>query len=241
MGCEYSVPVAIARDFEYVHPQSPHLLDDSIRPAQLSGQIYHLKMKEKNGLRTMRDSFGVQYASSGVPFEASLSSGGGGCFARTRMILQNNKNGKPIATLIQMLSRSSFKIYVFKPSYQGQVPSKHRSDDGKPLFTWAEVKQESLSMQYIMKESDDTVYVADRVGRVHGPKQFKFSRNGKTCASMQLDPGPNMFSRQVWDIKIAPGIDPCRILCFIAIVEALIEQEESSARAAAMVAAASSV
>lgn len=175
---------------------------------------------------------GVYHASSGVPFQAILRSGGGGVFrARNRMILQNNKHGETIGTMIQMRSRTSFKIYGFQPLYQGQSPSEQPSDDGRPLFTWAEVRKRGFSMQYVMKATDGPVYVADRVGTVFGPMQFKLQRDGKTCASMQLDPGPRIFSRKVWDIKIAPGIDPCLILCFVAIVEALKEQDSNSAAA----------
>ena len=226
--------MATAKDFQYVHPQSPHLLDDSIRPVPDPGQAYHLTMNEKFWSRRAQDAVNVQYAAGGEPFEANLKRDGGLFSGSKRMILQS-KNGKPIAILLRnwtMLS-SKFKLYAFKPSYQGQVPSKHRSDDGKPLFTWAEVLHPPFSMQYIMKESDGTVYVADRVGRVCGPKQFKLKRNGKTCASIQLDPGPHMFSKKVWDIKIAPGIDPCRILCFIAIIEAIIEASRRAAVAGA--------
>jgi len=234
MGCEHSTPMVTVQDFQYVHPQSLNFLDDTIRPAKDPGQAYHLTMNEKIWSRRAQDAVNVQYAVGGEPFEANLRREGG-LFSGTKKMILQNKNGETIAILLRnwTVLPSKFIIYAFKPLYQGQVPSNHRSDDGRPIFAWAKVLRPPFSMQYIMKASDGTVFVADRVGRVCGPKQFKLKRNGKTCASMQLDPGPNMFSKKVWDIKIAPGIDPSLILCFIAIIQAIIEARRRAAAAGA--------
>ena len=51
--------MVVARDFQYVHPQPLHRLDDRIHLAQHSGQTYHLKNERKKWLWT-QDSFGMK-------------------------------------------------------------------------------------------------------------------------------------------------------------------------------------
>lgn len=142
------------------------------------------------------------------------------------MTLLRNNDGAPIAILLKMWGRAAltFKVYALKPLYRGQRYSGQRSDDGRPLFTWAGVVHPPFSLQYVMQTGDGTLYVADRVGLVLGPMEFKLKRNGVTCAMMQLESNLQMFDGNVWGIKIAPGIDPCLIICFTAIVDAIIEE-----------------
>lgn len=226
MGCEYSVPIATADDFQYVHPKPPLLLADNIQPAPLPGQVFHLKMKRKIWRTWTKDSFGVRYAIDGRPFEANVK--GALWSVRDRMTLRHYLTGEPIAVLLKMFGRweRTFKVYSFRPLFLGQVPSNQQSDDGRPLYTWGEVIDSAYSVQYRMTTLDGAVYIADRVGAVLGPLQMKLTRNGRTAAMVGHESMFTGFYGPVWDIQIAPGIDPCMILCFTAIVDELIELQE---------------
>jgi len=229
MGCEHSVPVATADDFQYVHPMPAMLLDNTIYPGQAPGQLYHLKMQRNLWrLPLSTDSFGVRYT-DGRPFEANVE---GVTFSfRNKMILRNSRF-EPIGVMIKQWGRfeKTFKIFGFKPFYVGQPPSGEFHDDGRPLFTWAECVDKAFSVRYTMRTGDGATFVADRVGKVMGKMQMKLSRDGRACAMIVHEPNFLSFRGPVWDLQIAPGIDPCMIICFTAIVDEILAIEEEERR-----------
>lgn len=215
MGCEHSVPVATANDFQYVHSKPYALIDDQIVPGDQPGQIYHLKMRRK--IWTFTGSSAISY-SDGSPFPLKVK--GTIWSMRSKMMLRDAW-GNDVGVMMKIFSRweKTFKVYGFKPLYPGQAPS-NQTHEGRTLFTWAEVTDKAFSLRYVMTSGRDT-YVADAVGPVLGLSQFKLSRNGKACAMIRCD---SMWLDGYWDLQIGPGVDPCLILAFSAIVDEIVEE-----------------
>ena len=63
----------------------------------------------------------------------------------------------------------------------------------------------------------------DGVGKVFSAKrQMRLSRNDKPCAHM-IEKNLGIFKGNQWDIKIAPGIDPCLIVAFMVSSKILVK------------------
>lgn len=236
MGCEHSVPIATAEDFQVVHPMPAILLEDSIFPGQVPGAMYHLKMNRNLWRRTYDSTSSAISYTDGRPFEARVhgvvNTVGIWPFSFTtrRLILQNSRL-ESIAVMMHSRDRleMTFKLMSFKPFYYGQPPSGQVYDDGRALFPWAEVISRFGSLQFTMRTGDGTTYVADRVGKVLGQRQMKLSRNGLPCAMLREEDTYSFTKPAVWDLQIGAGIDPCMILCFAAVIDEIdeIEREEN--------------
>jgi hypothetical protein len=141
------------------------------------------------------------------------------------MIIQN-KDGKATGGMLKKLVRlrsSTFKICGFEPYTQGQKPSEQKLHEGRQLYSWAEVVNKIFSMQTEMTMVDSTIYIADRVGGFIGPQKLRLTRNGQVCASMKQQRVFADFTGSTWDLIVGPGIDPCLMIAFIAIVDEIKE------------------
>lgn len=63
--------------------------------------------------------------------------------------------------------------------------------------------------------ADGTIYISDRIGSVFGVN-LAVTRNGQFCATMKEK--LKTFKPKVWNVVVGPGIDPCLMIAFIAIV-----------------------
>lgn len=221
MGCEHSVPVATADDFQYVHSKPPALFHDGVSPGNKPGELYRLKMKRK--IWSFTGSSAITY-DDGRPFPLKVQ---GTAWSMRKKTILRDTEGRDVGVMMKMFCRreKTFKVYGFKPLYPAQAPS-NQSHEGRRLFTWAEVTDKAYSLRYVMSSGRDT-YVADREGPAFGLKQYKLSRNGKVCATVQRD---SHWMSCYWDIEIGPGVDPCLILAFAAVVDEINEERRRKKR-----------
>lgn len=198
--------VVTPSDFNHVHESPKRLLCESVQPGSLAKQVYHLKMAKQ--IRTQHDVPTVVYASDEAPFAVSIK-GQGGTFVKNKMFLKSREDNTVIAVMIHD-GNLKFKIYSFQPQHEGQVPSKERQN-GQELYVWAKVESAGFE-QVCMWVQNDATYVAEG----DGIRGMQVRRGRKTCATVRS-------TSHFWDVTIGPGIDPSLFVCFLAIVDEMIQ------------------
>jgi hypothetical protein len=106
----------------------------------------------------------------------------------------------------------SFTPYNAKQTSCGE----HR---GRSLFEWAVVAKRSESAQFTMTTAPDGIcHATDYFGPVlYGPLKLVLKQKGLVCASLVEAPK--------WKCRVSPGIDPAMIVCFVACIDKLRENE----------------
>lgn len=221
---QHSTPIPTAKDYAYVHHVNGPLFTDEIVPSSQPGQVYRLKMKEKLWSSWSGDSYGIRY-SDGTPFEADIK---GQMFTfRDRMVLRDSK-GAVIGVMLKMFFRwqETFKIYGFRPFVEGQAASDQRYNN-RVLYPWAEIAEQFMSVQRVMTMADGTKYVADQVVGFLAPQNMRLTCSGNVCAGAKQSNWAADFGGKSWEITVGPGIDPCLICCFIAVVDEMKENRRN--------------
>ncbi|GAX09351.1 hypothetical protein FisN_6Lh278 [Fistulifera solaris] len=220
----HSTPFPTLRDYEYVHNVTGPIFTDRVMPSSEPQHIYRLRMREKMWTSWSGDSYGIQYR-DGTPFEVDIK--GQVLTLRDRMILRDSK-GNVVGVMLRMFLRlqQTFKIYGLRPFKDSQAPS-DQMFEGKALYTWAEVVEKFMSVQRIMTMADGTRYVADQVGSFLGPQHLRLTYNGRVCASARQLNWAADFGGTSWDLTIGPGVDPCLICCFIAVIDEMKENRKN--------------
>lgn len=202
--------VVTPSDFNHVHESPKRLLCESIKPGSLAKQVYHLKMAKQIRTRQHDVPSTVVYASDQAPFAVSIKGGQKGLFAKNnKMFLTKNEDNSVIAVMIHD-GNLKFKIYSFQPQHEGQVPSKERQN-GQDLYLWAKVESVGFE-QVCMWVQNDATYVAEG----DGIRGMQVRRARKTCATVRS-------KIHFWDVTIGPGIDPSLFVCFLAIIDEMIQ------------------
>lgn len=217
----HSTPIPTDEDLNYVHPSPKKVLCHDL-PAD---KYYHLIMKEKLWSSWSSDSFGVYYGGTEKkPFEVDVK--GKTLSLRDRMVLRVTETDTPVAVILRMHLKleTTFKIYGFVPYEEGQPPSENQKHEDHPLYEWAECKDKFFSVRKTMTMFDGVSYVMDGVGKVIAAhRQMRIARDGKPCVYMR-EHNLGFFTGNQWEIKIGPGIDPCIIIAFAAIMDEMNEQ-----------------
>ncbi|KAI2489376.1 LURP-one-related [Fragilaria crotonensis] len=132
-------------------------------------------------------------------------------------------NGNVIAVCMRKFEfmGETFKIYTPSPALPGQFPSQQKHF-GKSLYTYCQVKRSPMSYQQevYMEGENSAAYVISRSGGLW-PKTRTVRKNGKVAALMQGGTWESGFNS--YKITINPGIDPCLIVCFCAVCDAMDE------------------
>ena len=221
---KHSTPVPTDAELNFVHPSPAVLLHPNV-PAD---KFYNLVMKEKLWRSWSGDSFGVKYLQDDKevkPFEVDVK--GVALTLRDKMILMDSQSKTPIAIMYKMFLKweTTFKIYTFTANTPNQAPSKQKHE-GRDLYEWAECKDKFFSVRKTMKTVDGVEYVMDGVGKVFAAKrQMRITRDGKPCMHA-LEKTLGIFTGNQWEIKIGPGIDPCLMIAFMAIMDEMNEEKE---------------
>lgn len=214
---KHSTPVPTDAELSFQHAPPLKLLHPDV-PAD---KMYHLVMKEKLWASWSGDTFGVCYFGDQKPFEADVK--GKVMTIRDKMILRN-QNGEELAILLKMHFKweTTFKIYGYTPYVEGQAPSENQTYDDKPLYEWAKCKDKFFSIRKTMTMADGVEYVTDGVGPMMDLRQIRITRNGLPCVHMK-EINMGIFTGNQWEIIIGPGIDPCLIVAFAAIMDEMNE------------------
>jgi hypothetical protein len=219
----HSTPIPTDSDLNDVHPSPKKTLCQDL-PAD---KYYHLIMKEKLWKSWSQDSFGIYYAGDEKkPFEVDVK--GKALSWRDRMVLRMPNTQTPVAVILKMHLKweTTFKIYSFVPYEEGQLASENQDHEGHPLYEWAECKDKFFSVRKTMTMFDGVKYVMDGVGKVIAThRQVRIARDDKPCVHMK-EINLGIFTGNQWEIKIGPGIDPCIIIAFAAIMDEMNEDQK---------------
>lgn len=217
MGCTESAPVAGDLDV-------PHKVDPSIPTIGGFPPLHEkteLIMREKvfslNG-----NNFEIK-TRAGHSLNGGIKIQGKALAWRGQMVLLDRQNA-PIAVCLHefQLVGLTYNIYTLKPLYQGQSMS-DRNHEGKALYSYAKVVLEPFSLQknvFLYNQSAPS-YTIHRVGDLW-PKKRAIRRQGVTAALVEGGTWEGNWSSYL--VTICPGIDPCLIVCLVAIHDAMDEK-----------------
>jgi hypothetical protein len=125
-----------------------------------------------------------------------------------------------------LLWRGQPKGYVIlgrTPAYEGQRRHKLIVQH-ELLYTWLTVKHKSLSLKYVIQREEPdnkTVSVSDECGaRFLGSRMVQISedKSGRPCALIRQLFEKGAVTDPRWDLMVGPGICPCAMICFVAII-----------------------
>ena len=122
------------------------------------------------------------------------------------------------------------RIYCFKPSFAGQLPTSEKQD-GLPLYDWAKVdSQHSLSQRTTFKAhmaNGNDKYRAQTPSFASPHAEVEIMR-GPTVAGCclmdrsisRVEASPAIYVREhVYDVTIAPNVDPVLMICLAICVD----------------------
>jgi len=122
------------------------------------------------------------------------------------------------------------RIYCFKPSFAGQLPTSEKQD-GLPLYDWAKVdSQHSLSQRTTFKAhmaNGNDKYRAQTPSFASPHAEVEIMR-GPTVAGCclmdrsisRVEASPGIYLREhVYDVTIAPNVDPVLMICLAIYVD----------------------
>ena len=225
MGCNNSLPVA--DEFLVPHTAPTNEYGSGLVSKE------RLVLTVKENMLSFRGDFSVK-GPGGEPFckvQGTFMS------MRQRVVIKD-LDGKPIACVLgKMFSFSpAMFIYGVKPYYEGQQPTSEK-EDGLPLYAWAKVwKPFDMTPTYMiqMAKGDDEYtsatyetcdykswapgVAAPRLAVVKGADKTK----GGCCL---IDRSTLQFeSANVYDVTIAPGIDPILMIGLVICKDAIQER-----------------
>jgi hypothetical protein len=124
-----------------------------------------------------------------------------------RILLRDSK--RKVGAIMRPRRNSTTEVYYEILCPRPYSPS-GLSDDG--WFSWATVRQVPHALEFEMTMMDmDTVYTLQYCGPIMGPCRMRIDLNGEARSYMKQKEGG-------YDIVIGPGVDPCLMVCFMAIV-----------------------
>mmetsp|Transcript_17262 Transcript_17262/g.37677 ORF Transcript_17262/g.37677 Transcript_17262/m.37677 type:complete len:262 (+) Transcript_17262:164-949(+) len=126
---------------------------------------------------------------------------------------------------------SSFRSQEKSASFSSSLSSE-KSDSEKQqqqqvrqdLYLWGQVVDNELdSLAFALKMRDGSKYVAEPVGHVLAPRQYRITRNGKVCGHVAQTQFFAELRGHCWNICIGPGIDPGIMIAFVIIMDEMTE------------------
>lgn len=219
MGCNNSLPSV--EEFIRKHDKDGCNLKDELVDAE---NTMNICIKEKM-FSFSGDSFKIRNGDGTEILQVK----GAVMSLRDRMVLRDLSGVVVAVCLAKVLSiEKSFYIYSPEPRVEGQGPSSE-TEDGKPLYSWAKVNLDMLSIpkSYTIymatghDEFDNGAYRGENIG-VLSPK-MTVRKNGKGCCL--VDRAVFEFEcNNCYGLTIAPGIDPALMICFTVITDELKEK-----------------
>jgi hypothetical protein len=229
MGCQHSKPIPSASTFDIIHTQTePYLGAGTNAVPRTDGIRTELVVKERAFRSWSGDSFTIRVP-NGDSYADGIQIKGKALSLRDKMVLEDG-NGSPIAICMRTLLKlvPTFRIYSFVPIIEGQSPSDEKHCD-RPLYVWAECINQPLSVQYTLALWNGTnfarTFVSDKVGPVFGLQNVLVSKYDQPVC-MMLQTRFEFCQGQVWKVTVAPGVDPCLMICFVAIIDEMMERRK---------------
>jgi hypothetical protein len=146
-----------------------------------------------------------------------------------KLRLRNPKN-KLIAVIEERkFFKAGYAILAPMPMYPGQRPYRKRAAPHADLYVWAIVKQNVSSthrIQWSIRRQDThEKYMADE--KRNGPSVVRIldEKTGTKCAFAKKDKNANQ-----WDLMVGPNVCPCLMVCVIAIVKGVGENDAGENR-----------
>ena len=145
---------------------------------------------------------------------------------RPLRVVIKDADGNAIACVRETKDLGSLgaRIYCFKPSFAGQLPTSEKQD-GLPLYDWAKVdSQHSLSQRTTFKAhmaNGNDKYRAQTPSFASPHAEVEIMR-GPTVAGCclmdrsisRVEASPGIYLREhVYDVTIAPNVDPVLMIC----------------------------
>ena len=224
MGCTESVPAPSTFDVPHkVHPNiEPLGVNHGAAPANHKQEII---VKEKL-FSWSGDSFKIKLR-DGRSLGNGLAINGKVWAFRDQMVLLDTVHNTPVAVCLRKFEvfKQTFKIYTTYPNFPGQTPS-DRKLNGTALFTYARVERIPLSTKQLVfleaGKSENPSYTIVRAGSLW-PKKRTIHKNGHPAALLQGGTWEGNWNSYL--ITIAPGIDPCLMVCLSAICDEMDEDQ----------------
>ena len=145
---------------------------------------------------------------------------------RPLRVVIKDADGNAIACVRETKDLGSLgaRIYCFKPSFAGQLPTSEKQD-GLPLYDWAKVdSQHSLSQRTTFKAhmangNDKYRAQTPSFASPHAKVDFMRGPTVACCCLMdrsisRVEASPGIYLREhVYDVTIAPNVDPVLMIC----------------------------
>ena len=224
MGMNHSHPIPSMSVFLERHwPPFPNLGEGTSAVPSHSEPI-QIQRKEKrflvsSELLAITNIDGSPYA-GGITIQGHL-------FSVKDCIMLEDASGRPIAVITHDPWNAGFIICGTYPLRDGQPKSDRFQIHGKPLYPWAKVmprEREGIQIYILMMRTPDedfslVHFKAIPVGPVVGPQSRVIQYRGKEVGFIRSQKEEQAQSEQHTTVMIlAPGIDPCLMLCFSAII-----------------------
>lgn len=180
------------------------------------------------------DTFAVTNLSEGTPYAGGIKIKG--MRMSTTLALEDG-HGKELARILKsggkMGKPATYEVCGYHPFFKGQTSKGQPGKDGKEMFSWAKVDGDSFgSLKLHVKmckshgEYVETYYSAPNMPeggaaalKDRFPPIIFQNTDGEYVAFVSATHSSNPLAGPSWKAHIAPGMDPCIILCCMAILD----------------------
>jgi hypothetical protein len=187
------------------------------------------------GALSKPDSFTVTTASDNKPFAGGVQVVGK---RMTDTLFLEDGNGKELARIFKsggkMGKSATYEICGYKPFVEGQLSKQQQpGQDGRELFSWAKVSGDGfgslklhVQMYHGPEQYVETYFSEPNLPEggykalkgIYPPVIFK-KTDGTYVAFVSERKASNPLAGLSWLAHIAPGMDPCLVICCIAILD----------------------
>jgi hypothetical protein len=215
MGCTHSTPAPTEQDFLVEQKPPSSILCRTLLPKS-RGATYDFQVNQKKNCWNIETP--VNDLQQGMKLAPVDPSSKGAISTTTQCILFQDTEPLAVMRVTDFKThKCTAHICSFTPYNAKQTScGEHR---GRSLFEWAVVAKRSESAQFTMTTAPDGIcHATDYFGPVlYGPLKLVLKQKGLVCASLVEAPK--------WKCRVSPGIDPAMIVCFVACIDKLRENE----------------
>lgn len=149
----------------------------------------------------------------------------------TTLFLEDG-NGNELADIMKTGGKkgvpTTFKICATRPFHKNQPPE--TDDKGNQHFCWAKVSGDDLKLKvemwspengggYVKAYHSEPYHAHAAASDVYPPLVWKKRDGSNVAFAGAKRSSPSPFMGPAWIVHIAPGMDPCLIICFICILD----------------------
>lgn len=178
------------------------------------------------------DHFAVTNIDDDEPFAGGIKIRGK---RLTSSLFLEDGNGKELATIIQYGGKKgvpkTYAICTLRPFHKDQPPE--TDDKGNSFYCWGKVSGDNLGDLKIKVDTwcpdngggfvrtyhSEPYHAHAAADDVYPPLVFKRRDGSNVAFAGAKRASPSPFLGPSWLVHIAPGMDPCMVICFIAILD----------------------